>query len=53
VFRLLPKPKNLICDRACNSDPLDEQLRRDGIEMIASHRSNRSKPETQDADDGW
>jgi hypothetical protein len=26
----------------------DEQLRRDGIEMIAPHRSNRSKPATQD-----
>jgi hypothetical protein len=37
------KPENLIGDRAYDSDPLDEQLRRDGIEMIAPHRSNRSK----------
>src|SRR6201988_3071252 len=29
-------------------DPLDEELRRDGIEMIAPHRANRSKPPTQD-----
>jgi transposase len=42
------KPKYLIGDRAYDSDPLDEQLRRDGIEMIAPHRSNRSKAATQD-----
>ena len=42
------KPENLIGDRAYDSDPLDEQLRRDGIEMIAPHRSNRSKAATQD-----
>src|SRR3984885_2099072 len=38
----------LIGDRAYDSDPLDEELRNDGIEMIAPHRSNRSKPPTQD-----
>src|SRR5437868_6352446 len=27
---------------------LDDELRRDGIEMIAPHRCNRSKPPTQD-----
>src|SRR5262249_36121748 len=27
---------------------LHDQLRRDGIEMIAPHRANRSKPPTQD-----
>ena len=42
------KPQNLIGDRAYDSDPLDVELRRDGIEMIAPHRSNRSKPATQD-----
>jgi IS5 family transposase len=42
------KPQNLIGDRAYDSDPLDEELRRDGIEMIAPHRANRSKPPTQD-----
>jgi hypothetical protein len=35
-------------DRAYDSDPLDEELRRDDIEMIAPHRANRSKPPTQD-----
>ena len=38
------KPENLIGDRAYESDPLDEELRNDGIEMIPPHRSNRSKP---------
>jgi transposase len=33
--------------RAYDSDPLDLELRRDGIEMIAPHQSNRSKPATQ------
>ena len=51
-FRLLhdrgeARPESLIGDRAYNSDPLDEQLRRHSIEMIAPHRSNRSKPATQ------
>jgi transposase len=42
------KPENLIGDRAYDSDPLDGELRQGGIEMIAPHRSNRSKPSTQD-----
>ena len=42
------KAENLIGDRAYDSDPLDEELRNDGIEMIAPHHSNRSKPPTQD-----
>jgi len=42
------KPENFIGDRAYDSDPLDEELRRDGTEMIAPHRANRSKPCTQD-----
>jgi hypothetical protein len=43
----MPFP-NLVGDRAYDSDPLDEELRRDGIEMIAPHRANRSKLPTQD-----
>jgi hypothetical protein len=42
------KPENLIGDRAYDSDPLDHALPQDGIEMIAPHRSNRTKPPTQD-----
>ena len=38
------KSENLIGDRAYDSDPPDEELRRDGIEMIAPDRANRSKP---------
>src|SRR6185295_4215572 len=51
MFRLLlieAKPEKLIGDRAYDSDPLDAELRKDGIEMIAPHRCNRSKPPTQD-----
>jgi transposase len=39
--------RNLIGDRAYDSDPLDDELRQDGIEMIAPHRANRSKPPTR------
>jgi hypothetical protein len=42
------KPENLIGDRAYDSDPLDAELGKDGIVMIAPHRGNRSKPPTQD-----
>jgi transposase len=42
------KPETLIGDRAYDSDPLDDQLREDGIEMVAPHRSNRRKRATQD-----
>jgi transposase len=41
-------PQRLIGDRAYDSDPLDERLREQGIELIAPHKSNRSKPATQD-----
>ena len=42
------KPERLIGDRAYDSDPLDERLQQQGIEMIAPHKSNRKKPVTQD-----
>jgi transposase len=38
----------LIADRAYDSDPLDQTLAREGIELIAPHRGNRVKPATQD-----
>src|SRR5271169_6192742 len=47
-YMIEAKPENLIGDRAYDSDPLDEELRNDGIEMLAPHRSNRSRPPTQD-----
>jgi transposase len=43
------KPELLIGDKAYDSDPLDQRLREErGIELIAPHRDNRSKPATQD-----
>ena len=42
------KPERLIGDRAYDSDPLDASLQKQGIEMIAPHKSNRKKPATQD-----
>ena len=36
------KPENLIGDRAYDSDPLDAELRKDGIEMIAPHRATEA-----------
>jgi len=47
-YMIEAKPENLIGDRAYDSDPLDAELLKDGIEMIAPHRCNRSKPPTQD-----
>jgi transposase len=41
-------PERLIGDKAYDSDPLDEELREQGIEMIAPHKSNRKKAATQD-----
>jgi len=42
------KPERLIGDKAYDSDPLDERLLQQGVEMIAPHKSNRQKPTTQD-----
>lgn len=41
-------PQKLIGDKAYDSDPLDAKLRRRKIELIAPHRTNRIKPNTQD-----
>jgi transposase len=44
-----PTPARLIGDRAYDSDALDQQLRQQyGIDLIAPHKYNRSKPATQD-----
>ncbi len=42
------RPGRIIGDRAYDSDPLDEALALQGIELIAPHRKNRKKPATQD-----
>jgi transposase len=42
-------PQRLIGDLAYDSDPLDEELRQNhGVELVAPHKINRSKPKTQD-----
>ncbi|MFN8303621.1 MAG: IS5 family transposase [Saprospiraceae bacterium] len=41
-------PQRVIGDKAYDSDPLDQNLENQGVEMIAPHRSNRKKPKTQD-----
>jgi transposase len=43
------KPEKLIGDKAYDSDKLDDDLlKKHGVEMIAPHRRNRTKPKTQD-----
>ena len=42
-YMIEAKPENLIGDRAYDSDPLDAELRKDGIEMIAPHRSKQKQ----------
>jgi len=42
------KALRVIADRAYDSDPLRERLAARGIELIAPHRWNRSKPRQQD-----
>ncbi len=42
------KITKLVGDKAYDSDPLDEQLKAKGIELIAPHKCNRRKAKTQD-----
>jgi hypothetical protein len=46
-YMLEAKPEHLIGDRAYDSDGLDDDLKQDGVDMIAPHRSTR-KLKTQD-----
>ena len=46
-YMIEAKPENLIGDKAYDSDELDASLKKQGVEMIAPHRSNR-KLKTQD-----
>lgn len=41
-------PERLIGERAYDSDPLDQRMAEQGIDMIAPDKSNRRKPNTQD-----
>ena len=42
------RPRRIVGDRAYDSDPLDNALTAQGIEMIAPHRRNRKRKATQD-----
>jgi transposase len=42
------RPERLIGDKAYDSDPLDAELKEQGVELIAPHKSNRKKAPTQD-----
>src|SRR4029077_19423557 len=46
-YMIEAKPENLIGDRAYDSDGLDDDLKQDGVNLIAPHRSTR-KLKTQD-----
>ena len=39
-------PEHLIGDKAYDSDPLDAELKVEGVEMIAPHRKNRKRRKT-------
>jgi transposase len=41
-------PERIILDKAYDSDPLRTRLAKRGIDMICPHKSNRTKPATQD-----
>jgi len=47
--RVLPRsPKRLLYDQAADGDPLRQRLAWRKIELVCRHRSNRSRPPTQD-----
>jgi transposase len=41
-------PARVVYDLACDSDPLRKRLKNRDIQLICPHRSNRSKPPTED-----
>jgi transposase len=47
-YMIEAKPEKLIGDKAYDSDRLDDELKNDGIEMIAPHKKNRVLQKTQD-----
>ena len=42
------RPEKMIGDKAYDCDPLDKQLKKLEIELIAPHKANRTKAKTQD-----
>ena len=47
-YMIEAKPEKLIGDKAYDSDKLDAELEKEGVEMIAPHRQGRKKRKTQD-----
>ncbi len=47
-YMIEAKAENLIGDKAHDSEQLDQELRKEDVEKIAPHRSNRQKRATQD-----
>jgi len=47
-YMIEAKPEHLVGDKAYDSDPLDEELKKAGVNLIAPHRSNRVRAKTQD-----
>ena len=47
-YMIEAKPEKLVGDKACDSDRLDEDLKNDGVEMIAPLKKNRVLQKTQD-----
>ncbi len=45
---LIALPKRLIGDKAYDSDSLDAELEKMGVDMIAPHKANRKRQKTQD-----
>jgi transposase len=43
-----PVPQRLIGDRAYDSDALDARFAAGGVELIAPHKRNRTRPRSQD-----
>ena len=47
--RFIPdKVKRITGDKAYDSDPLDDKLKKKGVELNAPHKRNRKKKKTQD-----
>lgn len=47
-YMIEAKPEKLIGDKAYDSDRLDAELREEGVQLIAPHRTNRQLAKTQD-----
>ena len=47
-YMIYARPEKLIGDKAYDSDHLDDNLRKDTIEMMAPYRENRHKNKIKD-----